>query len=358
MKKFFCVLLFIVTLNAIVFAGSDLPANIKVQLKDGSIIEVELENYLYSVVQSEIGTDYKSTDMDESEPVPLEALKAQAVASRSYAVFKINSLGEDAEFHVQSTTSSQVYNENADINKSVKKAVDETVGQVITYDGEIACAYFFSTSGGRTEAPENVWYSSVPYLKAVDDKYEIEVDNCTTWKATYTISEISSIIKSKLKNIGTVKNIEVLERSENDRVTKLKIIGDQGNETLEKNKIRTILGTTKIRSQWFDVEIEGNYVVFTGRGNGHGIGMSQNGAIGMALNGFDYEEILKWYYTDIEILGTESNNSNNSNDGEKYPEQHIEIDDKETKNRPLLEKLISVLSKNWLESSIIQKDFE
>lgn len=346
MKKFFCTLLFVIMLNAVVFAGNELPEYIRVQLKDGSIIEVELETYLYSVVQSEMGINYKASGMSESKPVPIEALKAQAVASRSYAVSKVNSLGEDAEYHVKSTTSSQVYNENANINKNVKKAVDETAGQVITYDDEIVCAYFFSTSGGRTEVPENVWYSSVPYLKAVDDEYEIEVDNSTTWKATYTMSEISS----KVGGIGTIKDIEILERSENDRVTKLKITGNKGYKILEKDKIRSILGSTRIRSQWFDVEIDGNDVVFTGRGNGHGIGMSQNGAIGMALNGFDYEEILNWYYTDIEILGIDSNNSK---DDDKYPEQHIEIEEDEVKNRPLLEKLTSICSKNWLVDSIM-----
>ena len=86
--------------------------------------------------------------------------------------------------------------------------------------------------------------------------------------------------------------------------------------------------------------------------------MSQNGAIGMALKGFDYEEILEWYYTDIEILGSKSNNSSNSNDDNKYPEQHIEIDEEETKSKPLLEKLVNVLSTNWLENSIMKKDSE
>jgi stage II sporulation protein D len=354
MKNFFCILLFVIMINTVAFASSELPEYIRVKLKDGSIIEVELETYLYSVVQSEMGISYKSTDMTESEPVPLEALKAQAVASRSYAISKINSLGEDAEYHVQSTTTSQVYNENANINKNVKKAVDETAGQVMTYDDEIICAYFFSTSGGYTEAPENVWPSSVPYLKAVKDEYEIEVDNCTTWKAVYTMAEISS----KIGNIGKVEDVKILERSENDRVTKLKIIGDKGTKILEKDKIRAVLGATKLRSQWFDVEIDGDDVIFTGRGNGHGVGMSQNGAIGMALKGFDYEEILEWYYTDIEILGSKSNNSSNSNDDNKYPEQHIEIDEEETKSKPLLEKLVNVLSTNWLENSIMKKDSE
>lgn len=346
MKKFFCVLLFVIILNTMVFAGNDLPEYIRVQLKDGSIIEVELETYLYSVVQSEMGIEYKTSGMIEGEPVPIEALKAQAVASRSYAVSKINSAGEDAEYHVKSTTSSQVYKENANINKNVKKAVDETAGQVITYNDEIVCAYFFSTSGGCTEAPENVWYASLPYLKGVDDKYEIEVDNCTTWKATYTLSEISS----KVGNIGKINDIEILERSENNRVTKLMITGSNGYKVLEKDKIRSTLGTTRIRSQWFDVEIDGSNVIFTGRGNGHGVGMSQNGAIGMALNGFDYEEILNWYYTDIEILGVDSGNSKAD---DRYPEQHIEIEEDEVKNRPLLEKLTSICSKNWLVDSIM-----
>lgn len=339
MKKFFCIILFVIVFSTVSFAGVDVPEYIRVKLSDGTIEEVELDTYLYSVVQSEMGVSYKASGMSKSEAVPIDALKAQAVASRSYAVYNINKAGEDAEFHVTASTSSQVYNHNVNINANVKKAVDETSGQVITYDDEVACAYFFSTSGGQTESSENVWYSEVPYLKAVEDKYEIEVDNKSSWTAVYSISDI----ENKFPEIGDFKSIKILEYSDNDRVIELKIKGTDGSKILTKNSIRTALGATKLKSQWFDVEVDEDEIIFTGRGYGHGVGMSQNGAIGMALNGFSYDEILKWYYTDIEILGIE----NSRNDINKYPEQHIEIDKRE-KERPLLNKLVNACSTNWL----------
>lgn len=125
----------------------------------------------------------------------------------------------------------------------------------------------------------------------------------------------------------------------------MKIKGTKSSVTLSKSGIRSTLGTSKLRSQWFDVEVDedNETITFSGRGFGHGVGMSQNGAIGMALEGFDYDEILEWYYTDIEIYGA----STKKDDDEKYPEQYIEIEENE-KERPLLQKLINVCSTNWI----------
>lgn len=349
MKKIFSVLLFFMILNSVVFAGIEIPEYIKVKMNDGSILEVELDEYLYGVVQSEIGLSYKAVDMASSEKIPMEALKAQAVASRSYAVYNIQNAGDDAEYHVTSTTSSQVY-KNIDPDKSVKKAVDETSGQVITYGDEVACAYFFSTSGGHTEAPENVWYSEIPYLKGVEDEYEIEVANKTTWEATFTAKEL----EKKFPELGEVTDVKVIERSENDRVIELKISGTDASKYLLKNGIRTTLGASKVRSQWFDVEFDGDEATFEGRGFGHGVGMSQNGAIGMAVEGFTYDEILTWYYTDVEILGFDDyeRDDDEKDDDDKYSKvdkenNEEEIEEKE-EMKPLLEKLTMACSTNWL----------
>ncbi len=352
MKKIFSILFFITVLNTITFAGVEIPEYIKVQMSDDEIIEIELEEYLYSVVQSEMGLYYKTVDMNKSARVPLEALKAQAVASRSYAVYKIEHSAEDAEFHVTSTTSSQVY-KDIEADELVKQAVDETIGQVITYDDEIACAYFSSTSGGHTEAPENVWSSKLPYLKGVEDTYEIEVEGKSSWTATYTVEDL----KDKFSDIGNIKDIEIIDISENDRVIELEIIGSKGSTVLLKNNIRTKLGTSKLKSQWFEVKFDGDEAIFEGRGFGHGIGMSQNGAIGMALEDFTYDEILHWYYTDIEILGFEESEDyvskndrydidENIEESENFENNDKEIPDEEPK--PMLDKLIAVCTTNWI----------
>lgn len=348
MKKFVKILLLtlIVTLNSAVFAGSNIevPEYILVQMKDGSIEEIELDTYLYGVVKKEMGTRYKSVDMDQAEDIDIEALKAQAVASRSYAVYKIFSAGEDAEYHVTTTTSSQVY-EEGDVPEIIRDAVDETSGQVITYNGEVACAYFFSTSGGHTESSENVWSGALGYLRGVEDPYEPEILNNTNWSATYTQNELKKIFPS----LGTIRDIEITELSENGRVTELVVEGSKGSKTLTKNSIRTPFSTSKLKSQWFDVEFEDGVATFEGHGFGHGVGMSQYGAMGMAAEGFTYDEILTWYYTDIEILGFDDYKKDEEDD---YDEEYIYVyDDDETEvyPTPMLESLIEICSTNWVK---------
>ena len=197
MKRSFWKMIFMLSLltclcfmNSVSFASSkmDIPEYIRVKLNDGTIERIDLDTYLYSVVQSEMGLYYKASGMKSAARVPIEALKAQAVASRSYAVYNILHTSHDTDYDVTSTTSSQVYKSNANIDALVKQAVDETTGQIITYDGEVACAYFFSTSGGHTESSENVWYAALPYLRGVEDEYEIEVDNNSSWTARYTVA--------------------------------------------------------------------------------------------------------------------------------------------------------------------------
>ncbi|MBQ9280537.1 MAG: SpoIID/LytB domain-containing protein [Clostridia bacterium] len=341
--------------SSVSFASTkiDIPEYIRVKLNDGSIERIELDTYLYSVVQSEMGLYYKASGMKSAERVPLEALKAQAVASRSYAVYNILNASHVADYDVTSTTSSQVYKSNANIDSLVKKAVDETSGQVITYDDEVACAYFFSTSGGYTESSENVWYAALPYLRGVEDEYEIEVDNNSFWTARYTVAEI----EGKFPEIGNLKNVKIVEKSENGRVIELKISGSDASKILLKNGIRTSLGASKLKSQWFKVELDDDEIIFTGKGYGHGVGMSQNGAIGMALEGFTYDEILEWYYTDIEIYGfsgtTKRGNSSTKNDDKKNQNTDDESEEKEEEivieeEKPMLEKLTAFCTTNWM----------
>lgn len=258
------------------------PETVRIKLNDGNIVEIGLDEYLYGVVSSEMGTSYLSKG--KSKQVGIEALKAQAVASRSYAVYSINHSKYDG-YDLTATTSDQVY-QSGNVKDIVKKAVDMTSGQVMTYDDEVISAYFFSTSGGHTESSENVWYASLPYARGVEDPYEPYIENKSEWEVRIPASKYGKI--------------EIIERSENDRVTKLKI----GNEIYEKSNIRSKLGNTFLKSTWFDLayDEDADEYVFAGKGYGHGVGMSQYGAMGMADAGFDYQKILRWYYTDVEIV--------------------------------------------------------
>lgn len=284
MKKFLMILMMFIVILAfctVSYAKVEVPETVRIKLNDGEIIELDLDEYLYGVVRSEMGIRYKTNG--ETKDIDIEALKAQAVASRTYAVYKINSSSNN-EYDLTATTSDQVYNPN-NVTEIVKDAVDSTSGQVMTYNGNIICAYFFSTSGGHTEAPENVWYSSLPYLEGVEDPYEPYIEGKSEWEARIPASKYGKM--------------EILNRNENGRVMELKV----GKEVYTKNNIRTKLGASTIKSTWFELEYDEDTdeYVFTGKGYGHGVGMSQYGAMGMAEAGFNYKEILNWYYQGIEI---------------------------------------------------------
>lgn len=340
MKKFILLLFMFSIISTVCFAKVNVPETVRIMLNDGSIVELDLDEYLYGVVESEMGIRYKVDG--KVNDIDIEALKAQAVASRTYAVHKIQA-NKESDYDMTATTKDQVY-KGGDAAEIVKEAVDATSGQVITYDDEVICAYFFSTSGGHTEAPEYVWSSEVPYLKGVEDPYEPYIDGRSEWEARISADKYGSI--------------KILERDENDRVVALKV----GKQTLYKNNIRMTLGTSLIKSTWFELEYDDktDEYVFCGRGYGHGVGMSQNGAIGMAESGFDYEEILKWYYTDIELEPDFEEKDKDGNKKDEYEEDNdeksvdkdysnssIELkgdEEEEVKRGPLFMTLLSIIS--------------
>lgn len=281
MKKILFVICVFIMICTVSYASFEVPETVRIKLDNDEIIEINLDEYLYGVVKSEMGTSYKADG--KTKQVGIEALKAQAVASRTYAVHKIMQ-NKNLDYDMTASTKDQVY-KAGDIAEIVKDAVDFTSGQVMTYDDEIICAYFFSTSGGHTESPENVWYSSLPYLEGVEDPYEPYVEGKSEWT-----------VRIPADKYGKIK---ILETDEFDRVTKLKV----GSEVLTKDNIRLKLGYSLIKSTWFEIEYddETDEYVFYGKGFGHGVGMSQYGAMGMAEAGFNYQEILSWYYKDIEF---------------------------------------------------------
>ena len=314
MKKIIYLVTLFTMICTVSFAKANIPETVRIKQNDGSIIELDLDEYLYGVVTSEMGTSYRENG--KTKEIGLEALKAQAVASRTYAVYKINSANYDG-YDMTGTVSDQVYKE-CNVKDIVKEAVDSTSGQVMTYDGKVICAYFFSTSGGHTEVSENVWSSSLPYLKAVEDPYEPYIDGKSEWEARISANKYGEI--------------KVLETNENGRVYSLQV----GNNVIQKNNIRIKLGTSLIKSTWFEVEYDEdtNEYVFYGKGFGHGVGMSQHGAMGMAEVGFNYQEILNWYYNDIEL--------------EPNGDQYIIIDEEENKKECIED---SVKDVNKVENS-------
>lgn len=260
------------------------------RLSTDKVEEVPLEEYIVGVLAGEMPIDFE-----------LEALKAQAVASRSY-VLKRMEYNMDNEYDVVDSVLNQVYldddylketwgnNYTIKINK-LRTAVNETYNEYMEYDGEIIDALFFSTSNGYTEDSHLVFNLELPYLKSVESSWDQEVSSAFSSKYTYSLQEFYEKLGLEYKD---KLEVEILERSSTNRVLKLKINGQEFEGTTLYNKLG-------LRSTDFEITQVGSNVVFAMKGYGHGVGMSQYGALGMAKQGYTYDEILKHYYTGVTI---------------------------------------------------------
>ena len=260
------------------------------RLSTDKVEEVPLEEYIVGVLAGEMPIDFE-----------LEALKAQAVASRSY-VLKRMEYNKDNEYDVVDSVLNQVYldddylketwgnNYTIKINK-LRTAVNETYNEYMEYDGEIIDALFFSTSNGYTEDSHLVFNLELPYLKSVESSWDQEVSSAFSSKYTYSLQEFYEKLGLEYKD---KLELEILERSSTNRVLKLKINGQEFEGT-------TLYNNLGLRSTDFEITQVGSNVVFDMKGYGHGVGMSQYGALGMAKQGYTYDEILKHYYTGVTI---------------------------------------------------------
>ena len=252
---------------------------------------IPLEEYVSGVVASEMPSNFD-----------FEALKAQAVAARTYGLAKMEkSKSGNPQAHPKAPlcdgTHCQAYRSDK-ISDKVREAVLETKGQVMYYQGEmIDQPLFHSASGERTENSEDVFSAAVPYLRSVESgKYE----NGAYAAETYAIG-LDALVK-KVRTVAggaSAEPVAVVSRSEGGRVEQFQV----GGATVTGRQIRELLG---LRSANFTVQMitdssGGRQVLFTTSGNGHGVGMSQYGADGMGKAGFDYKEILQYYYSGVEV---------------------------------------------------------
>ncbi|MEM9485960.1 MAG: SpoIID/LytB domain-containing protein, partial [Cyanobacteria bacterium P01_F01_bin.116] len=213
-------------------------------------------------------------------------LRSQAVAARSYALYHRNK-ASGRTFDLNSTQSSQVYKGLQGEASSTLSAVDATRGKVITHGGRVIEAVFHSSSGGHTENSEHVWSKAVPYLKGVPDfDHNAPV---YSWRSQFSLQEVGDLLGYP----GTIEAVEVLSRTPRGRANRMSIIGDQGTLTVTGNTFRQKLG---LRSTKFDLAVSPTSVSIAGSGFGHGIGMSQWGARGMAESGHKHDEILTHFY--------------------------------------------------------------
>lgn len=264
-----------------------------VHLKNGTLMAVnhlDVESYLYGVVPKEMSPLWAS-----------QALEAQAIASRTYALYiREKHATGDKTYDLESTTSSQVYG-GYDVEKeSARAAVDATKGVVMAHDSKLIISYFHANSGGRTESSLNVWGVDIPYLKSVEDSYSVEPTD-QPWEYFYTFRELERIFARLLPG-RNLKRIEPQERSPSGRILNFLLFSEDTQVKVSGNSFRLKLGPVNVKSTICELIPEKTGIRFRGTGYGHGVGMSQVGAHRMALAGLSREDILKHYYSDVSIM--------------------------------------------------------
>lgn len=260
-----------------------------------TIQKLPLETYIIGVVAAEMPAIFE-----------IEALKAQALTARTYIVNQLlandaSGLPEGAD--VTDTVTNQVYKNNDELKKQwgsdykwkigkVTKAVNDTKGQIITYDGKPITASFFSTSNGYTENSEAYWKSPRPYLKSVASPWDKEISEKFYNTKIVSVADFERKLGVRINNGDNIGTITA--RTPGKRVGTVNINGKK----LTGKEIREALD---LRSADFSWERKGKNIVITTKGYGHGVGMSQYGANGMALEGRNSEDIVKYFYKGVEI---------------------------------------------------------
>lgn len=269
----------------VLLSGLNYSGNIEVWKGENGLYiinEIPLEDYVKGVVAAEVGNKWE-----------LEALKAQAVVARTYAVYqKIHN--KKRPYHITASVLDQVY-KAGNISEDIERAVMETKGEILTYEGEPIIAFYHSTSGGMTEDPAEVFGRSYPYLKPVETSCENSPYNI--WEKRIPLSEIE-----KASSINGIKEIYINETTVSNRVRNLKIVTEKDEHIVIAKDLRKNLGWDRLPSTMItNIKREGDIFIIEGKGYGHGVGMCQWTALDMAKKGMNYREILSKFYPNTTI---------------------------------------------------------
>jgi len=245
--------------------------------------DLDLEEYLRGVIASEVPPDW--------EP---EALKAQAVASRTYALYEKRSAGK-RPYHILATVTSQVYNGVNGEQVNAVRAVKDTTGLILTYRGKVISAFYHANCGGHTENASLMWGIDEPYLKGVDCECQ-DIIKDGLWEKRVSISHVSDSLRRQGFRVDDISDIRIAGITPAGRVRNVTILSAHGPTTIPAETLRAALGNTEIPSVFFEVELSEGEAVFSGRGSGHGVGLCQWGAQEMAGKGHDFKSILSHYY--------------------------------------------------------------
>ena len=256
-------------------------------------MDIPIEEYVTGVVAAEMPSEFN-----------IEALKAQALTARTFVVAKLTNPPGDlpSDAVVTDTIQDQVYKDKDQLRKTwgkdfekkyakIKEAVNTTAGQILTYDGNPIYASFFSTSNGYTENSEDYWENAAPYLRSVASPWDVDSPKYED-KVSFTVGEFEKKLGVSLPSDGSIGTIKTL--TEGKRVAEASVDG----KTYSGREIRDLLG---LRSSDFSWKRTGDSITVTTKGYGHGVGMSQYGANGMAEEGKEYSDIVKYYYKGVAI---------------------------------------------------------
>ncbi len=260
-------------------AGSDLKV----------VNQIDLEDYVAAVISTEYGFD------------DLEGAKAMAVIIRTYTLAVINKY--DTEYDHVDHTLSQVYRGTDRITPTMREAVRQTKGEVLRHNGQLIEAVYFSASGGHTADNESVWRSkALPYLRGKPDPYGASAPDAE-WRVRISRSRLLSVLSDVY---GDVTGFVLGDRGTDGRVTSVDLLKTSGDRrTIPANEFRILVlkhfGDRTLRSTMFTARRDADDYVFEGKGNGHGVGLSQWGAREMAQRKMSYLDILDFYYTDVRL---------------------------------------------------------
>ncbi len=255
-----------------------------------AVNEIELEDYVKGVLYHEI-----------SHRWPLEAIKAQAVATRTYAVFRMES-SKRADYDMTSDIYSQVYGGKTSEKYRTTMAVNRTKGLVLVYGSQILPAYFHATCGGHTEDASELWEHDMLPLKGVPCIY-CQKSPHYSWKKNFRSKDVQDKLNASGYHLGLIKDIEVVERNVSGRIRKLAITTRDGKVAHISGKdFRNIIGPNEVRSNNYEVQMQGYYFDLVGKGWGHGVGLCQWGAYELARQHKTFEHILQYYYPGADVV--------------------------------------------------------
>ena len=253
-----------------------------------AVNDLPLEDYLVGLINCEISSAW-----------PIEAIKAQAVIARTYAVNR-REARRNALYHLESSVMDQVYNGCEIEDSRARRGVSETAGEVLTYNGGVIQAFYHSSCGGKTESAENVWGTNIPYLKGVDCRY-CQLSPSSAWDQKLPLKELEERLRAAGFKATPLVDIRAGIRNNRGRLKNVVAVTPRGELAIPGDQFRKAVGYGVIKSTNFTVRVANGDAFFSGLGNGHGVGLCQWGAKQRALEGFSYTEILSYYYPGTEL---------------------------------------------------------